>query len=220
MPSHAFRRLIHNRPRLIVATIAGIGVGLVLPERWQLLTRTLAAWDFAVWSYLLLMAWLMLRASHARVRTIAEREDESAAMVLALLSIGAVLSLAAIVVELATVKQLPADLRLGHYAFTAATIFGSWCLLGTVFTFHYAKMYYQAARSCRPLHFPDNEENPDYWDFLYFSFTIAVAAQTSDVSVHTRTMRKVVLAQSVLSFLFNVAILGLSINIAAGLVGG
>ena len=52
-----------------------------------------------------------------------------------------------------------------------------------------------------------------------FSFTIAVAAQTSDVIVMSRSMRKVVLAQSVLSFLFNVAILGLSINIAAGLVG-
>jgi uncharacterized membrane protein len=219
MPSHAFRRLIHNRPRLIVATIAGIGVGLFLPAYWSLLTRILAGWDFAVWSYLLLMGWLMLRASHARVRTIAQREDESAAIVLALLSIGAVLSLAAIVVELATVKDLPVALRLSRYAFTAATIFGSWCLLGIVFTFHYAKMFYQAASGCRPLHFPDQEENPDYWDFLYFSFTIAVAAQTSDVSVHTRAMRKVVLAQSVLSFLFNVAILGLSINIAAGVVG-
>jgi uncharacterized membrane protein len=32
-------------------------------------------------------------------------------------------------------------------------------------------------------------------------------------------MRKTVLAQSILSFLFNVTILGLSVNIAASLVG-
>jgi uncharacterized membrane protein len=33
----------------------------------------------------------------------------------------------------------------------------------------------------------------------------------------TRPLRKVVLAQSILSFFFNAAILGFSINIAAGL---
>jgi uncharacterized membrane protein len=219
MSSHAFHRLFRNRPRLMGATIAGIVVGLALPTQWPLLTRVLSAWDFAVWSYLVLMAWLMARASHARVRTIAQREDESAAVVLTVLSIAAVLSLAAIAAELATLKDLPAELRLGRYAFTAATVFGSWCLLGIVFTFHYANMFYQAEPGRSPLLFPDQEENPDYWDFLYFSFTIAVAAQTSDVSVHTRAMRKVVLAQSVLSFLFNVAILGLSINIAASMVG-
>ena len=106
-----------------------------------------------------------------------------------------------------------------HYAFTGATIFGSWCLLATVFTFHYARLFYLSPIEQRALRFPDNEENPDYWDFLYFSFTIAVAAQTSDVSAMSRLMRKTVLAQSTLSFLFNVAIIGLSINIAASLVG-
>jgi uncharacterized membrane protein len=80
-------------------------------------------------------------------------------------------------------------------------------------------MFYRSHANHRPLAFPDAEENPDYWDFLYFSFTIAVAAQTSDVALMSRSMRKVVLAQSILSFVFNAAILGLSINIAASLVG-
>lgn len=52
-----------------------------------------------------------------------------------------------------------------------------------------------------------------------FSMTIAVAAQTSDISVKSGAMRKAVLAQSVMSFLFNAAIVGMSINIAAGMVG-
>lgn len=219
MSNHFLRRLIRNRPRLLVAIAAGFCVGLSLPSAWSTIARILAGWNFVVWSYLILMGWLMLRASHARVRTIAEQEDETAAVVLTILSTAAVLSLAAITVELATLKDLPVGLRLGRYAFTAATVLGSWCLVGTVFTFHYAHMFYRVAADARPLRFPDNETNPDYWDFLYFSFTIAVAAQTSDVSVMTREMRKVVLAQSVLSFLFNVAILGLSINIAASMVG-
>lgn len=220
MPNHAFRRLIRQRPRLIGAFVAGSGIALLLPDAWPLLARILAAWDVAVWSYLILIGWLMLRASHARVRRIAEQEDNTAPVILALLSIASIFSLAAIVVELATLKDLPIALRLGRYAFTAITVFGSWLLVGAIFTFHYAHMYYRAAPDAPPLHFPDHEANPDYWDFLYFSFTIAVAAQTSDVSVHTRAMRKVVLAQSVLSFLFNVAIMGLSINIAASMVGG
>jgi uncharacterized membrane protein len=56
-------------------------------------------------------------------------------------------------------------------------------------------------------------------DFLYFSFTIAVASQTSDVVLRSTAVRRTALAQSVLSFFFNVAVLGLSVNIAAGLVG-
>jgi len=200
--------------------MAGIGIAIALPETWPLLTRLLTGWNIAVWSYLFLMGWLMLRASHGRVRKMAAQEDENAALILAVMSIGAVLSLAAISIELATLKELPAALRIGRYAFTGATVLGSWFLVGTVFTFHYAHMFYRAAPGHLPLHFPDNETNPDYWDFLYFSFTIAVAAQTSDVSVHTRAMRRIVLAQSILSFLFNVAIIGLSINIAASLVGG
>jgi len=219
MYSHSVRRLVNNRPRLMIASIAGVGIALLLPQGWPVLTRLLTGWNIAVWSYLLLMAWLMLRASHARVRKIALQEDENAAVILAVMSIGAILSLAAISIELATVKDLPAALRIGRYTFTFATVVGSWFLLGTVFTFHYAHMFYRAGAETQPLQFPCGETTPDYWDFLYFSFTIAVAAQTSDISVHSRAMRKVVLAQSVLSFFFNVAVIGLSINIAASLVG-
>lgn len=55
---------------------------------------------------------------------------------------------------------------------------------------------------------------------MYFAFTISVAVQTSDVAVRTTAMRATVLGQSVLCFFFNLAILGLSINMAASLVGG
>jgi uncharacterized membrane protein len=165
------------------------------------------------------MGWLMMRASHARVRMIAEQEDKSAIVILSMMSVAAIVSLAAIILELSTVKELTFSSRMAHYAFTGATVFGTWCLVATLFTFHYARIFYRSPIEQRALHFPDNEENPDYWDFLYFSFTIAVAAQTSDVSVMTRSMRKTVLAQSILSFLFNAAIIGLSINIAASLVG-
>ncbi|MFX7731916.1 DUF1345 domain-containing protein, partial [Acinetobacter baumannii] len=67
--------------------------------------------------------------------------------------------------------------------------------------------------------FPDGIRNPGYWDFLYFAFTISVAVQTSDVAVASRALRTSVLAHSLICFVFNAAIIGLSINIAAGLAG-
>jgi uncharacterized membrane protein len=89
-----------------------------------------------------------------------------------------------------------------------------------MYSFHYAHLYYRSPPDQKPLRFPDNIADPGYWDFLYFSFTIAVAAQTSDIGVMCTPARKAVLAQSVLSFIFNAAIIGMSINIAAGIVGG
>ena len=216
---HMLYKFIQSRPRLISSIIAGLGVGIIFPWQWNPITRALIGWNVTVWLYLCLMAWLMMRASHVRVRNIAEHEDKSAIVILSIMSIAAMVSIAAIILELSGIKELSLADRLAHYAFTGVTVFGSWCLVATLFTFHYARIYYNSPAERRALSFPDKEENPNYWDFLYFSFTIAVAAQTSDVAVMSRSMRKTVLAQSILSFLFNVAIIGLSINIAASFVG-
>jgi uncharacterized membrane protein len=216
---HPIHKIARTRPRLISAIVTGISVGLALPWQWNPVMRALIGWNVTVWFYLCLMGWLMVRASHVRVRNIAEQEDKSAVVILVIMSIAAIVSIAAIILELSSARGLPFSHRMAHYAFTGSTVFGSWCLVATLFTFHYARIFYRSPVERRALSFPDKEENLDYWDFLYFSFTIAVAAQTSDVTVMSHSMRKTVLAQSILSFLFNVAILGLSINIAASLVG-
>ena len=182
------------------------------------MSRFLIGWNVGVWAYLALMSWMMLHADHVQIRKLAAQEDKSGPAVLAIMSIAAVASLAAIVLELSTVKEMTSGPRLYHYLLTAITLTGSWLLVGVTFTFHYASMFYRAPPERRPIAFPEDEQHPNYWDFLYFAFTIAVAAQTADINILSRAMRKAVLAQAVLSYLFNAAILGLSINIAAGLV--
>jgi len=67
------------------------------------------------------------------------------------------------------------------------------------------------------LDFP-GEMEPDYWDFLYFSFVIGMTSQVSDVNVTSRTMRRLSLMHGVLSFFFNTSILAMTINIVAGLI--
>jgi uncharacterized membrane protein len=219
---HPVRKVFHAHPRLIFGIVAGVAVFFAMRGQYPLVTRLLVGWDAAAWIYLLAVWLLMVRAGSDRVRAIAAREDESAEVVLAAICVAAVTSLAAIVYELAGARALAWEARLLRYAFTALTVLGSWFLLATIFALHYARMYYAALPKPgiqAPLQFPDRIDDPDYVDFLYFSFTIAVAAQTSDICITSRAMRKVVLAQSVLGFLFNAAILGLSINIAAGVMG-
>lgn len=213
------RRFAHHRPRLALAILVGLCAAVLAPPQLAPVPRLLAAWNVAIWSYLILISALVMRADPRQAQEVAEQEDPSAAVVLTIMSLAAVLSVIAIAVELAGAGKLPAGARLVHYVFTGITLMGSWLVLGVVFAIHYAHLFYRTASDARPLSFPGGRARPDYWDFLYFSFTIAVAAQTSDVVVQSHRLRRVVLAQSVLSFFFNLAILGLSVNIAAGMLG-
>jgi uncharacterized membrane protein len=211
-------RFIRSRPYLLGALVLGVAVGILAPGDYSGLRRALIGWNSGAWSYLLTMSWAMFRADHSRVRAIAEKQDERGGVVLAAVIVGAILSVYAIVTELANMKQASEHVKAMHYAFTALTVVGSWLLVGVMYCFHYAHLYYTAHKHTLPLQFPDHHTQPNYWDFLYFSFTLSVAVQTSDVTVKTRGMRKLVLGHCVLAFFFNLVILGLSVNIAAGLV--
>jgi uncharacterized membrane protein len=208
-----------HRPRLLGSAAIGIAIWLLLlltPWGWS--TRALVAWNCGVWPYLLSMGSLMLRCPAPRVKAMAQQENASSASLLLVMSAAAVLSLVAIVAQLARFRHGVEGTLVG-IGLPVITVVGSWFLLGVVYTFHYAHMFYATQSDKRPLHFPEGLELPSFHDFLYFSFTIGAAVQTSDVTVLSTPMRDAVLAHSVLSFFFNVAVIGLSINIAAGLVG-
>ena len=204
---------------MLIGLAVGIVAALVLPAGTRTMVRGLVGWDAAVWTYLLLIWLHMVAADEGRVREYAQRDDENAGVVLAVICVATTASVAAIVLELASAKGTPAASVAWHYLLTGMTMIGAWFMIPTIFTSHYARLYYEPALSETPLLFPDHRLEPNYWDFLYFSFTIAVASQTSDVVLRSRTIRRAALAQSILSFYFNVAVLGLCVNIAASLVG-
>ncbi|CAM3188737.1 hypothetical protein BZK31_04695 [Pseudomonas floridensis] len=214
------RHIVHTHPRLTIAALTGLSCGIasiwVLPDT-TLTQKLLIGWDLGVWLYLILMFIRTLHSSAGDVRRIALIEDENAGTILMTVSIAALASLAAIIVEIAGSKGLSPHAQLLHHAFTGITIIGSWLMIGVVFSLHYARLFYTWTGKDPALSFAGGEKNPDYWDFLYFSFTLSVAVQTSDVGVATPQMRRIVLAQSLICFVFNTAILGFSINIAASL---
>jgi uncharacterized membrane protein len=217
------RNLILARPRLFIGIAIGLVVAVILPGAVSMLQRALIGWNVAVYIYLILvMAEMAPRMSPEDVQRIARREDESAAASLAVFSLAAIASIAAIIFELATAKSAAhanAGPSFGHIALAGLTVAGAWALIPTLFSMHYARQYYGSPEDQRALVFPERNPQPDFWDFLYFSFTIAVASQTSDIALRGSAVRKTALAQSVLSFFFNASILALTINIAAGLVG-
>ncbi|MBT2372377.1 DUF1345 domain-containing protein [Pseudomonas fluorescens] len=210
--------LARTHPRLSTAAVLGLAVGILAPAD-TVISKILFGWNAGVWTYLVLMLWLTIRAKADDVKRIAEVEDENAGLVLFMVCIAAIASLATITFELIGTKDLGTAERLLHYGFTGLTVIGSWLLIGMIFSVHYARLYYTWEGKEPALRFAEGLLTPNYWDFLYFSFTIGVAVQTSDVGVATRSLRKIVLAQSLIGFLFNTAILGFSINIAAGLFG-
>lgn len=210
--------LARTHPRLSAAATLGVAAGILVPAD-SIISKILIGWNAGVWTYLLLMLWLIARAKAPDVKRIAEVEDENAGLVLLLVCIAALASLGTITFELAGSRDLETARKLLRYGFTALTVIGSWLLIGVIFSVHYARLYYTWSGKEPALRFAEGLTTPNYWDFLYFSFTIGVAVQTADVGVATRDLRKIVLAQSLIGFVFNTAILGFSINIAAGLFG-
>lgn len=165
----------------------------------------------------------MLRATPEKMRRLAQSDDEGRIVILSLITAAACASLLAIGFMLNDLKGLTTKVLILHTALSVVTIIGSWLLVHTIFALHYAHGYYQddskTLSECKAkgLDFP-NDIEPDYWDFLYFSFVIGMTSQVSDVEVSSRSLRRLALLHGVLSFFFNTTILAISINIIAGLI--
>lgn len=184
-------------------------------------TRFLVSWNAAVCLYLLLAGVMMIRSSAEKIRLRSLHQDEGRKTVLLLVVITVIASLLAIVDELSVVKNLNGQVRLGHIALTALTVVTSWFFTHLMFAMHYAHDYYLNVNRELPtgLIFP-GEDSPDYGDFLYFAGVIGTSGQTADVSLTSRSMRRMGLVHCVLSFFFNTTVLALTINIAASLLQG
>ncbi|NNM72394.1 DUF1345 domain-containing protein [Enterovirga sp. DB1703] len=175
------------------------------------------AYDIGVGLHVMLVWSMMALSSHADLQRRADKEDVGAVIVLALTMIAAIASFVAIGVELHSVKDLQEGRAPPRLALAAGTILLSWLFVHTTFALHYAHDYYAGADDRQGLRFP-GEHRPDYWDFLYFSFNLGAASQTSDVVIEAPRMRRFVLAHTILSFLFNTTILALAINVGASLL--
>ncbi|RZL39270.1 MAG: DUF1345 domain-containing protein [Rubrivivax sp.] len=206
------------RPRLLTAVLAGAVLAALWPVQMPITTRLLLGWDITLWIYLPLALWMMLgRASAVNLQQRAKDLAEGLPVMLLLAVGGALASFAAIALELGSAKEAHTASSL-TLAFAIATVCSSWLLLPVEFGIAYASLYHGGGKAAHGLEFPGDDGPPDYGDFLYFSITVAATSQTSDVSVSSRAMRRLVLAQALLAFVFNTGVLALTVNILAGLI--
>src|SRR5258708_17272599 len=204
-------------PRLFTsAALSLVTIAILFATDVGAVARMLIGWDVGVLIYLGAAAVMMARCSTVEVmKTNAAIQDEGAFGIL-ILSVGAAIaSLGAIFAELAVLKN--DDPYYGFYiALTVVTVVLSWTFTQTIFALHYAHEFYGEDAHAGGLKFPDDDQ-PDYWDFVYFSFVVGMTFQVSDVAVTNKSARRMVVAHGALSFFFSTAIVALTVNIPAGL---
>jgi uncharacterized membrane protein len=179
----------------------------------RLVTRLLIGWDSLIAVYLVLVYGMMLNQDHTHIRRAAAMQDDGRFVILLVTALGAFASVAAIVAELGTHRGV------AELSIAITTIALSWAAVHTTFALHYAHDYYRGPEP-GGLQFPsgDTKDHADYWDFVYFSFVIGMTAQVSDVGITDRTIRRTATAHGIISFIYNTALLALTVNIAASAI--
>ena len=202
--------------RSLVALSGGAVVWLATADRliWQ--TRLLVSW-LAYALTVLGLIWLVI--GRADARRVAQREDESRPVIFLFTVGGALVSLFAVVVLLGSIRGLSSAETIRHVGLSGLTVVSAWLLTHSVFTLHYAHLYYNPDHTQREggLDFPGNEP-PDYLDFAYYAFVVGMTFQVSDVAVTSRKLRRLTLLHGLLSFAFNTLIIALSISAVSSLL--
>ena len=184
-------------------------------------TRLVVAWNAGTLAYLAL-AWAIIHLSDAKsTRAHALTQDASVPFVYLLVLLAACASVVAIAFVVGTIKDVTFWTKSWRLALTVLALTSSWVLIQTVFAFHYARRYYNDEQhgtgQTGGLKFPGTAD-PDYLDFAYYSFVVGMTSQVSDVQVLSSRMRRMTLVHGALAFIFNIAVLALSINIIASAI--
>lgn len=195
-------------PRFLLflgALVAGLGIMIPLLG-WA--RGIMAGFDIASVVFIASLVPL-LRSEANAMRGHARINDANRGWLLAI-------SILVTLVILVSVASEMSDLKTPFtIALVIATLVLCWLFSNTIWALHYAHLFYICADDggdSGGLSFPENDE-PNYWDFVYFSYTLGMTFQTSDVSVTATQMRKPVIIQSLAAFIFNIGVLAFSINV-------
>ena len=207
--------------RLGIVLIIGIVTFFALEPFVATHSRLLICWNAGAMTYLGLAWTTVARADAMMTRVRAQSHDQSGYVIFLLVVTAASASFVAIGFLVGDFRSLAFWPRAGHLTLSITALLLSWLLIQTLFAFHYARWYYSREKEGKThrggLDFP-NDHEPDYLDFAYYAFVVGMTSQTSDVCVMTRQMRRLTLVHSVLAFIFNIAILAMSINIIGSVI--
>jgi uncharacterized membrane protein len=198
--------------RIFVSVALGGAVALVVNNTagWRF---ALAGWVVAAGSYVLWTQLILRRMNAEQTCRWVRREDPTR-------WVADVVILSASIASLVGVGYVvAAGSRSGTGAFEAAivgilTVGASWFAVHTLYTVHYARLYYLDEPGGIDFHDP---EAPCFRDFAYLAYTVGMTYQVSDTEIGLTSIRATVLRHALLSYLLGAVVLAVTINLIAGL---
>jgi uncharacterized membrane protein len=199
-------------PRFVAfAVVFATGLAILIPTI-GMGVGTMAAFDIASLLFLATIAPLLRRGAKD-IRQHAKDNDANRALLLGLTAIVSLVVLVAVASEMGGGK--------GNAMTTAllvSTLALAWLFSNTVYALHYAHLYYSGdgkGGDSRGIDIPECTE-PDYWDFIYFGFTLGMTFQTSDSDITSAQIRRTAIGHCLAAFVFNIGVLAFSINVLGG----
>lgn len=202
------------RARLLRCVAAGLvaAAAMVRWVPWQ--AALLAGWDVTAAVFVAVVWPHVWHLDAALTRALARREDNSRVAADLVLLGASVASL----VGVAFVLRLAAGSHGAAYPLLTAvavlSVVMSWAAVHTVYTLRYARLYYAQDGG---IDFHDDQQ-PDFGDFAYMALTLGMTFQVSDTDIVARTIRREALRHALLSYLFGVVVVGMTINVIASLL--
>lgn len=198
--------------RLLVSAVLGGAVAVAVGNTvgWRF---AIAGWVVAAGVYVGWTRFILAGMDAEQTCRYATREDPTR-------SIAELITMSASVASLGGVGYVVAAAsRSGTGAVAAAvvgvlTVAASWFVVHTIFTVHYARLYYSGEPGGINFHDP---EPPRFRDFAYVAFTVGMTFQVSDTEIGLTSIRATVLRHALLSYLLGAVILAVTINLIAGL---
>ena len=196
---------------LLFCVVFAIGLVAAIPPLGPAL-GTMAAFDAASALFLISLLPLLRGASAETMRRHAKDNDANRAGLLALTALVTIVILVAVAGEI-TRKNDGATIAL-----VVGTLALSWLFSNTIYALHYAHLFYlgdERGKDRGGVAIPNCGE-PDYWDFVYFAFTLGMTFQTSDVDITSGAVRRVSIGHCLAAFVFNIGVLAFTINVLGG----
>jgi uncharacterized membrane protein len=193
---------------VMLGVVVAVAVGHTVGLRFALVGWIVAAGVYVAWTQFILRG---MDAEQTRIWV--TREDPTRWL-------ADVVVLSASVASLGGVGYVvAAGAHSGTVALAAAivgvlTVAASWLAVHTLFTVHYARLYYSGEPGGINFHDP---EPPCFRDFAYVAFTVGMTFQVSDTEICLSSIRATVLRHALLSYLLGAVVLAVTINLIAGL---
>jgi len=187
-----------------VAVVPWLGLAAALLSGWSALALTNTVW-------ILRVTWPM---DAGATRAHATREDPGRRLARLIAVAGSLVSLTAVGVVLIQTRDAGPVLALVLAGLAVVAVASSWALIQVDYMLRYAHLYFSHPSGGIDFH---QDEDPSYVDFAYFSVGLGMTYQVADTDVGSTAIRRIVIGQTMLAYLFGAVILATVINLVAGL---